>query len=1429
MTPLVSQLWPQFMADPDFAASFGRVIVEHARMLRQERQVVFTLRSAAPLDKGLCARLLASLQPDYEGFELKIDNLFGYAALDEAALRELMEEMKRDGIPINGFLDRCRITITGQNITVGVCHGTKFLQEMEFERLLADRVAAHTGVRPKVTLTSAVGEAEQRQMEEKLERKIAPPVVKFEKKNTAPSIKVEGLDLTDKPVTIFHGKMFTPKNLTPLKDLGGEGGKCVIWGDVFFTEVKGNYRKIYTVSITDYTGSINLKIRAQEGEDCSKWENIAKGTTLLVRGDCTYDKYEHDYIVYPYDVLFVERKKREDNAPEKRVELHLHTKLSSMDAFCDPGGIVKLAHRMGHPAIAITDHGVCQGYPEAMLATDEIHKSDPDFKLIYGCEAYFVDDMVPCVYGVKDQPLDGEFCVFDTETTGLDPGVEYLTEIGAVIVRNGEVVEEFDTFVKPGKPITPKITELTGITNEMVADAPGEKEALEAFLRFADGRILVAHNAHAFDIRFLKAAARRSGISFEPTYIDTLTMAQAMYPGLHNYKQGTINKHLELPSYEAHRACEDSAALGRIFCVMLSDLAEKEVTTVEGINTGLGGNREVLKKKYFHLIILVKNQMGLKNLYKIVSEAHVNYFFKKPRVPRSLLNKYRDGLILTSACEAGELYRAVVEGRSYEELKKIASYYDVLEIQPLGNNEYMVRDGKVESEEVIKDFNRTIIRLGEDLHKPVIATGDVHFTEPEDAIYRTVLQAGNGFKDADTQPPLFYRTTEDMLKQFSYLPKEKAYEIVVTNPRKIAATIDNNVRAIPRGTYPPSIEGAEQQLRDATWEHARRDYGDPLPKIVEDRLKKELDSICGHGYAVLYVIAVKLVAYSNAGGYQVGSRGSVGSSAVAHFSGISEVNSLPPHYRCPKCKYSEFITDGSVDDGFDLPDKDCPHCGTRMLVDGHDIPFETFLGFYGDKEPDIDLNFSGEYQSNVHRYTEELFGKANVFKAGTVSGIQDKTAYGYVKKYLEARGQTVNHAEENRLTLGCTGVKRTTGQHPGGMVVVPDTYEIYDFCPIQHPADDVAGGLLTTHFEFKYLHDTLLKLDELGHDMPTFYKYFEEYTGIPVDSIPMNDPRVYSLLTSPEELGVTPEQIDSQTGTFGIPEMGTNFVRGMLVEARPRNFSELIQISGLSHGTDVWTGNADELIRSGTCTIAEVIGCRDSIMLYLLRKGLEPKMAFDIMEAVRKGKVAKGGFKPGWEEAMREHEVPDWYIESCRKIKYMFPKAHAVAYLMSAIRLMWFKLYHPAEFYAVYFTVRGDDIDYEAAVGGAAVARAHMEAVKRRLKEEKNAKDEDVLVSLQLVNEMLSRGYAFLPIELGKSRGNKYIVEDGKVRLPFCALKGVGGTAAASLERATIDGQKYISVEELQQATGVTSAVLESLRSAGVLAGLPESSQVSFF
>ena len=763
----------------------------------------------------------------------------------------------------------------------------------------------------------------------------------------------------------------------------------------------------------------------------------------------------------------------------------------------------------------------------------------------------------------------------------------------------------------------------------------------------------------------------------------------------------------------------------------------------------------------------------------------------------------------------------------WEELKRIASFYDYLEIQPLCNNAFMLRNGEARSEEDLREFNRIIVRLGEELGKPVCATGDVHFREPEDEVYRHILLASKKFPDANEPLPIYFKTTQEMLEEFQYLGEEKAYEVVVTNTRLVADQIET-FELLPAELFPPRLENSEEDLNRLVWEKVHRLYGEDPPQLIVDRLNVELGGILGK-YDVVYMSAQKLVQRSNECGYLVGSRGSVGSSLVAYMSGITEVNSLPPHYRCPKCKNSEFILDGSYGCGADMPDKVCPVCGTKYVKDGFDIPFETFLGFGGGKVPDIDLNFSGEYQARAHQHAIEMFGKTQVFRAGTIGTLAEKTAYGFVKKYLEENGIVACRAEENRLTLGCTGVKRTTGQHPGGMVVVPDTYEIYDFCPIQHPADDVKGGLLTTHFEFKYLHDTLLKLDELGHDMPTFYKYFEEYTGIPVDSIPMNDPKVYSLLTSPEELGVTPEQIDSQTGTFGIPEMGTNFVRGMLVEARPRNFSELIQISGLSHGTDVWTGNADELIRSGTCTIAEVIGCRDSIMLYLLRKGLEPKMAFDIMEAVRKGKVAKGGFKDGWEEAMREHEVPDWYIESCRKIKYMFPKAHAVAYLMSAIRLMWYKIYKPQAFYAVYFTVRGDDIDYEAAIGGAAVARAHMEAVKRRLKEEKNAKDEDVLVSLQLVNEMLSRGYEFLPIELGKSRGSKYVVEDDKVRLPFSSLKGLGGAAADALERVTIHGEEYISVEELQQASGVGSGILDRLRQVGALGDLPESSQVSFF
>ena len=1426
MKPLVTDLWPQFGEDSTFAASFAQVLVDRVEQLRQSKQIHIYLRGPVPLAAALRKQLALSLASAFAGFEVSVYSLFPFGQITPSAVMDLIEELKEEGLPVNGFLDKSRVDLEGSQLTIHLRTGLHILESIGFGDKLAQRVENRTGVLPTVKL--AVEQALSNQAwEEHIQQKV--PVTAFVEKKQTAALKIPGLDLTDKPVEVFHGKLFKPEALQPLKDIGGEGGKVTVWGEVFASEVKGNFRKIYTVSITDYTGSVNLKVRAQEGEDCSKWEGLKPGTTLVIKGDCAFDKYERDYVVYPYDVLTVERRQREDNAPEKRVELHLHTKLSSMDGFCDPGKIVKLAHRMGHKAIAITDHGVCQGYPEAMLATDDIWKKDPDFKLIYGCEAYFVDDMIPVVYGKgASGPLSGSFVVFDTETTGLNTQMDKLIEISAVRVENGKITEAFDTFVDPAMPIPAKVVELTGINDGMVAGAPDPDTALKQFLEFAGDRVLVAHNAHGFDIPILQAAARRAGVEFRNPYIDSLPMAQALYPGLGNYKLDTVNKYLELPKFNHHRAGDDAAALAAIFCKMLEDLAAKDIRRVEDVNTGLGGNKEVLKKKYHHLIILVKNQVGLKNLYKIVSAAHTEYFFKRPRVPRSLLNQYREGLLLGSACEAGELYRAIVAGRDMDELKRIAAYYDFLEIQPLGNNEFMLRNGTVNSLEQIKDFNRKVVELGEALHRPVVATGDVHFQEPEDAIYRSIIQAGSGFKDADNQAPLYFRTTDDMLAQFDYLGPEMAYKVVIENPNRLADRIENGFRAIPWGTYPPSIEGAEQQLRDATWKTAKEHYGNPLPELVEKRLQKELDSICGHGYAVLYVIAVKLVAYSNQHGYQVGSRGSVGSSAVAHFSGISEVNSLPPHYLCPKCKHSEFITDGSVADGFDLPDKACPECGTQMLVDGHDIPFETFLGFYGDKEPDIDLNFSGEYQSSVHRYTEELFGKEFVFKAGTVSGLQDKTAYGYVKKYLEERGRTVNRVEENRLTLGCTGVKRTTGQHPGGMVVVPSHNEIYDFCPIQHPADDRDKGVLTTHFEFKYLHDTLLKLDELGHDVPTMYKYFEEMTGITMDQVPMNDKHVISLLVSTEALGVTPEQIDSKTGTFGIPELGTPFVRQMLLEAQPQSFSDLIQISGLSHGTDVWNGNAQDLIKNGTCSISEVIGCRDSIMTYLLHKGLEPKLAFNIMELTRKGKVAKNGFPEGAEEAMREHDVPEWYMDSCRKIKYMFPKAHAVAYLIAAIRLMWFKVYHPQAFYAVWFTVRGDDIDYEAAVGGKDVAMRHLKEINARLREERKAKDEDIQVSLQLVNEMLQRGYEFLPICLGKSRATKYVLEDDKVRLPYASLKGVGESAAIALEKAAEQGG-YLSVEELQNMSGVSSAVMETLRQAGALGDLPDSNQLSFF
>lgn len=1368
---------------------------------------------------------------------------------------QLYAAVRRDIPSINGTLNNAEVRFENNTLTINLLNGGKTLLDSKgFDKALIKLVSEEFNLYISVNYTGTF-EVEENSEEYKAAIQDAQEKINRENLQKAAEFYQEEVETAEKreekhaenitvEIEVRDGKFATPQiiqssirplygrsirgKMIPISSISGDSGRIVVWGDVFDIEkkvTKSGDKNIFTIDITDYTSSTTAKV-FNSIKESAVIDNIKKGDTIVVQGDVEYDKYAGELVVNARSIGTAQKVKVVDNAEKKRVELHMHTNMSQMDAVTSAGDLVNRAYQWGHKAVAITDHGVAQAFPDAMKAADKINKDEEKIKIIYGVEAYFMDDLVESVKGDADTGFDGTFICFDIETTGLSAARDKITEIGAVKVENGVITDTFSTFANPEMPIPQKITQLTGITDDMVKDAPSQSEAVGAFLEFAGDNVLVAHNA-PFDTSFIAKACEDMGREYNYTSIDTVAISRAILTDIKNCKLDTVAKFLRLGDFNHHRATDDAEMLARIFinlCQRLTD--DYGITKTNDINTKIAGG-DFKKLPTYHQIILVKNKTGLKNLYRLISYSHLNYFYKKPRIPKSELVKYREGLIIGSACCAGQLYMAILEGKPWGELKQIASFYDYLEIQPAGNNSFMIRDGRFNSVDELHEIDRTIIKLAKELGKPVCATCDVHFMDPTDSEFRKILMAGQGFKDAEQQAPLYFRTTAEMLKEFEWLGKDKAYEYVVENPNKIADMCEY-IRPIPKGTFPPNIEGAQEQLIDITWKRAKEKYGDPLPEIVKARLDKELNSITTYGFSVLYMTAQKLVADSEAHGYLVGSRGSVGSSFVATMSGISEVNPLCPHYVCPNCKHSEFITDGSYGSGFDMPPKNCPECGTLMDQDGHEIPFETFLGFKGDKVPDIDLNFSGEYQSKSHRYTEELFGKNNVFKAGTISTVAEKTALGFVKKFAQERGLVMHKAEEKRLAIGCTGVKRTTGQHPGGMVVVPRTNDVYDFCPVQHPANDVNSDNITTHFDFHSIHDTITKLDELGHDVPTIYHYLELYTGIPVMKVSMSDPEVMSLFTSPKALGVTEEDIDSKTGTFSLPECGTSFVRGMLIEAQPKTFTDLLQIAGLSHGTDVWLGNAQELIHNGTCTISEVIGTRDSIMTYLMHKGLEPGMAFKIMEIVRKGNATKLLTEEHF-KAMREHNVPEWYIDSCMKIKYMFPKAHAAAYMIATLRLGWYKVHKPVEYYAAYFTVRSENLDGAIAMQGHQAVRDKMNNIKQKQSvHEATAKDEAEFQTLQIVNEMMARKIEFLPVDIYKSEAKMFKVEDGKIRLPFSSLPGVGGAAADSLAE-TGKHTEYLSIEDMQIKTKVTKAVIETLKDVGVLKDLPESSQMSLF
>ena len=1429
-------LFPGFPLPEELAEALGRLAVVHAELDRETRTIRLDAQAEQYLAEKQLQALCRDIEKEYGLRELKLSVRYPASELPNMDFRDLAQVFIRAFSPSAAILAGAGYEVTDEAVVIRLKANGKdsILQNAKkAEQFLRDRF----GVSKKIEV-EAHSNLEGRALFEETARiraealKNAPAITASAPQGGAKASGGAASTPAEPAGALFYGRPFSGRPVR-MEELNLDMFRVIVEGKVFAVqhrELKKRGAWVICFDMTDYTSSVRVNQFMEAAKAKPIIDNVQPGMWLRVQGKMSFDRYDNEMVLQPNAMEKIEAPKRRDTYPEKRVELHLHTTMSSMDALTDTDAAVKRAASWGHRAIAITDHGGAQSFPDAMKAASKakVAGTDQNIKILYGCEGYYVNDVDDriAVHGDGDFSFDEEYVAFDLETTGLSSLHDTIIEIGAAIMKGNEVLSTFQTFVDPHRPLQPKIVDLTGINDQMLAGQPDISEAMPKFLEYVGSRPLCAHNAD-FDIGFVTAACEKLGLPFHPTYVDTLILAQNLMPELGKYKLNIVADALSLPDFNHHRASDDAITCGYLLMRFFKMMQEQGLDSLQKINPRmeqLRSGSKILDRRARHIIVFAKNSIGLRNLYRLISYGNLKYFKRVPIMPKSELLQWREGLIIGSACEAGELFQAILNHKSWAELKRIASFYDFLEIQPICNNRFMLDKGLAEDEEELRGFNRTIVKLGEELGKPVVATGDVHFLDPEDEIFRHILLATKQMPDADRPLPLYLRTTDEMMEEFSYLGPEKAHEVVIENPNRIVDWCET-LRPVPHNLFAPKIENSVEDLKALVYGKLHRLYGETPPELVQKRVDTEMHDIISCHYDVIYMSAQKLVQNSLEHGYLVGSRGSVGSSIVAFMSGITEVNSYPPHYRCPQCKFTTFEVPADCACGADLPDAVCPKCGAKLDKDGFNIPFETFLGFGGDKVPDIDLNFSGEYQAKAHAYCVQMFGKTHVFRAGTIGTVAEKTAYGYAKKYLSERNKTVPKAEENRLALGCVNVKRTTGQHPGGLVVIPQENEIWDFCPVQHPADDKDSEWITTHFEYHSMEENLLKLDMLGHDDPTMIRMLEDMTGVDAQKIPLDDQDTMSIFTSSKVLGYENDPILGPVGSVAIPEFGTGFTRGMLQETQPTKFDTLIRLSGFSHGTDVWLGNARDLILSKTASVNDAIGCRDDIMLYLIKCGMPEKRSFKIMEAVRKGR----GLPDGAEEEMKAAGVPEWYIGSCKKIKYLFPKAHATAYVMMAFRIAWFKVHEPLAFYAAYFYRRSQKGGFDEGM------MCHgIELVKKKLQEIKededsSAKDDDLFTTLEVCYEFYLRGFTFAPIDIYHSHATKFQIEAGQLRPPFVAVAGLGETAAWDLMNAR-EGREFLSVEEFADACPkVSKTLIDQLQSAGAFGDLPLTSQLTLF